>query len=80
MSPFSGEGANLALADGADLALAIADGGKDWRDAIRRHEEILFTRGAEAAVGAAQGIAFSFAEDAIAKVTAFFGELEASKT
>ena len=79
MSPFSGAGANLALVDGADLALAIAGAGAGWRDAVRRHEERMFTRAAEAAAGAAQGILDAFAEDAIAKVSAFFGTIEASR-
>lgn len=55
MSPFSGEGANLAMRDGADLALAIAQGA-DWKTAVREFEETMFERAAEAAIGAKDGI------------------------
>lgn len=79
MSPFGGEGANLALIDGADLARAIAS--PDWRAAVKAHEEALCARAAEAAVGAAKGIEDAFAGDALARVTAFFDHLtEAGQT
>lgn len=61
MSPFSGEGANLAMLDAADLAQAIVSG-TDWQQAVRKFEEVMLPRAAEAAVGAAQGIDVAISE------------------
>ncbi|PQV63918.1 2-polyprenyl-6-methoxyphenol hydroxylase [Abditibacterium utsteinense] len=55
MSPFSGEGANLALLDGADLATALTES-DNWKVAVQEYEEKMFPRAGEAAVRAAQGI------------------------
>ena len=54
MSPFSGEGVNLALADAVDLAEAWISG-RGWR-AVCDYEEAMVTRAAIAAEGAAQGL------------------------
>jgi len=54
MSPFSGEGVNLALADAADLADAITNG-SGW-PAIAEYEDAMMARGAIAAEGAAAGL------------------------
>ena len=51
MSPFSGEGVNLAFADAADLADAIT-GGAGW-PTIEAYERGMMARGAKAAKGAA---------------------------
>jgi len=64
MSPFGGDGANLAMRDGADLALAILE--DDWDGAIARHETVMFDRAAEAAAGAKSGINDTFSEDGLA--------------
>jgi 2-polyprenyl-6-methoxyphenol hydroxylase-like FAD-dependent oxidoreductase len=63
MSPFGGEGANGAMADGADLAMALAQG-DDWRQAVADYEAIMFPRAEQAARGAAQGLSGAVAEDA----------------
>lgn len=63
MSPFGGEGANTAMADGADLAMALAEGG-DWRQAVAAYEAIMFPRAEEAAGGAAEGLRGGVSEDA----------------
>jgi 2-polyprenyl-6-methoxyphenol hydroxylase-like FAD-dependent oxidoreductase len=63
MSPFGGQGANLAMLDGADLALALAQE-PDLDAALRRYEEAMFPRAARAATFAASGIAQAIAPDA----------------
>ncbi|UVH55131.1 FAD-dependent monooxygenase [Variovorax paradoxus] len=55
MSPFGGEGANGAMADAADLGVAITSG-RDWRQAIEAFETIMFDRAEKAARIAAQGL------------------------
>jgi 2-polyprenyl-6-methoxyphenol hydroxylase-like FAD-dependent oxidoreductase len=52
LSPFGGEGANLAMLDGAELALAIAsvaspnsDSTEMMDSAIIRYEQVMFARG-----------------------------------
>lgn len=54
MSPFSGEGVNLALADAVDLADAIT-AGEGWA-AIEAYEACMMARAAPAAEGATQGL------------------------
>jgi 2-polyprenyl-6-methoxyphenol hydroxylase-like FAD-dependent oxidoreductase len=55
MSPFGGEGANCAMADGADLALALAKAG-DWRRAVADFEKVMLARAEVAAGEAAMGL------------------------
>jgi 2-polyprenyl-6-methoxyphenol hydroxylase-like FAD-dependent oxidoreductase len=65
MSPFGGQGANLALVDAADLAAAVvaalADG--DLGRATARYEAVMHPRAARSARGAAHGIATIGIED-----------------
>ncbi|MFB0627498.1 FAD-dependent oxidoreductase [Streptomyces sp. AB3(2024)] len=69
MSPFSGMGANLAMLDGADLARALVDG-NTVDEAVRAYERLMLPRSAEAAEGAAEGIAGAFAPDSAAQALA----------
>lgn len=50
LMPPSGEGANLALRDAADLADALCS--HDWHAAVRAHEQTMMTRAAVAAASA----------------------------
>lgn len=55
MSPFAGEGANTAMQDGAELALALVNHSKP-ADAIAAYEATMFARAEEAAQESAGGL------------------------
>jgi 2-polyprenyl-6-methoxyphenol hydroxylase-like FAD-dependent oxidoreductase len=63
MTPFSGMGANLAMLDGCELALALAEHGDPER-AVRAYETAMLPRSARAAEAAARGLANAIAPDA----------------
>ena len=72
MSPFSGEGANLAMRDAADLSLAIVhatQNGIDLDKALLAFENVMHRRAQESAIGAAAGVRQAFSDDAIDLVT-----------
>jgi 2-polyprenyl-6-methoxyphenol hydroxylase-like FAD-dependent oxidoreductase len=52
MSPFAGEGANLAMYDGAELGKALAAHPRDIETAFTEYEEAMFPRSAAAAAEA----------------------------
>lgn len=71
MSPFAGEGANLAMIDGSDLARALLDG-SDVDEALAGYEKKMFTRGAKSAAASATGLDRMFADGPPRKIVAFF--------
>ncbi len=73
MSPFSGEGVNLALLDAVELARALA-AGSDWQAAVAAYEVTLCERAAEAAAGAAAGLEDALSLDAPVTVLAHMRE------
>jgi 2-polyprenyl-6-methoxyphenol hydroxylase-like FAD-dependent oxidoreductase len=72
MSPYAGGGANLAMLDATDLALAVAEHGDDVEGALTRYEKTMFPRAAAAAEKSAQGLELCFAADAPQGLVHFF--------
>ncbi|MFC9063851.1 FAD-dependent oxidoreductase [Streptomyces harbinensis] len=72
MSPFAGEGANLAMLDGAQLALAIAAHPGDTEAALRAYERDLFPRSEQAARESADNLDTMFGEQGLQEMVAFF--------
>ncbi|WP_419997923.1 FAD-dependent oxidoreductase [Streptomyces boninensis] len=72
MSPFAGEGANLAMQDGALLGEAIAEHPGEVEKALTVYEEALFPRSAEKARESADGVERCFNEAAPAALVAMF--------
>ena len=71
MSPFAGEGANLAMFDGAELGKALVKHG-DVEAAVREYEEAMFPRGAKSAQESADGLERCFGARAPHGLVAFF--------
>ncbi|NOK19645.1 FAD-dependent monooxygenase [Corallococcus carmarthensis] len=74
MPPFSGEGVNMAMLDGLELALALSSD-SDWSRAVKGYEEAMFERAAGAAEGAMQGLDF-VSEHALEHVMEHFREIQ----
>ncbi|MEI9997300.1 MAG: NAD(P)/FAD-dependent oxidoreductase [Rhizomicrobium sp.] len=72
MSPFAGEGVNLAMIDGADLAREILARPGDIESAFAAYEAAMFPRAEEKAVESAAGLEMAFAPDAPRGMLDFF--------
>ena len=64
MSPFAGEGANLAMLDGAELGLALAAHPGATEAALAAYEEKLFPRSEHSAAESARNGVLLFRADA----------------
>jgi len=76
MSPFAGEGANLAMYDGAELGQAIAANPGDVEAALAAYEKDLFPRSASAAAEADRNIKLFFDEDSPQSVVDLFSSFQ----
>lgn len=75
MSPFAGEGANLAMLDAAELAAALLSTA-DRERALSQYEEKLFPRSEEAAIQSIRGLEMCFAPDSPAGLLEFFAQAD----
>jgi 2-polyprenyl-6-methoxyphenol hydroxylase-like FAD-dependent oxidoreductase len=75
MSPFAGEGANAAMHDARELALALIEHGDDVEAALRQYETAMFPRSADAARLSARGLDLCFADDSPRGMVEFFGRM-----
>jgi 2-polyprenyl-6-methoxyphenol hydroxylase-like FAD-dependent oxidoreductase len=71
MSPFAGEGVNLAMADAADLAEALI-AGNDGSPALQRYETVCWERGEESARESAGNLELFFKDHAAETVAELF--------
>jgi 2-polyprenyl-6-methoxyphenol hydroxylase-like FAD-dependent oxidoreductase len=76
MSPFAGEGANLAMYDGAELGNALATHPDDTEAALTAYEQALFPRSAAAAAEADQNHRLCFDDNAPHSLVDFFTNQE----
>jgi len=69
MSPFAGEGVNMAMYDALELALAIARHSDDFGKAIEEYEEIMYASSSEKAGDSDHGLKLCFSDNAAAKLS-----------
>lgn len=75
MSPFAGEGANAAMLDACELALALIEHGDDVEAALAAYETVMFPRSTDAARRSARGLDLCFADDSPRGMVEFFGRV-----
>ncbi|WP_042163268.1 FAD-dependent oxidoreductase [Paenibacillus gorillae] len=68
MSPFAGEGVNMAMFDALELALALSRNTDDFGKAIAEYEEIMYQFSAEKARESNDNLQLTFSEDAAANL------------
>ncbi|MCM3626899.1 FAD-dependent monooxygenase [Paenibacillus glycanilyticus] len=76
MSPFAGEGVNLAMRDAAELALAIADH-EDMNQAVAAYERKMYDYSSHSAKDSDSNLKLMFSENAAVKLKALFDRLHA---
>ncbi|QHC23387.1 FAD-dependent oxidoreductase [Streptomyces sp. GS7] len=72
MSPFAGEGANLAMLDGAELGRAIAAHPGDTEAALTAYEQALFPRSEASAAESAANLELMFGDNALQRLLDMF--------
>jgi 2-polyprenyl-6-methoxyphenol hydroxylase-like FAD-dependent oxidoreductase len=80
MSPFAGEGANLAMYDGAELGKAIAANPGDVEAALTAYETDLFPRSASAAAEADRNLKLFFNDNAPQSVVDLFTNYQTARS
>ena len=79
MSPFAGEGANLAMLDGAELGKALAASPDDIEATLLAYEKDIFPRSASAAAESEQNLKLFFSDNAPQSLIDFFSGHQPSK-
>ncbi|WP_405792295.1 FAD-dependent oxidoreductase [Streptomyces sp. NBC_01506] len=79
MSPFAGEGANLALIDGADLGRCLAERPGDTEAALAAYEKILFPRSELTAQDSAEGLKTIFDPSAPQSLVDMFAQFDTDR-
>jgi 2-polyprenyl-6-methoxyphenol hydroxylase-like FAD-dependent oxidoreductase len=77
MSPFAGEGANLAMIDAADLGVMIAEGPDDLEPGLIEYERSIIARSAPAATESMSTLELCFGPDAAQTLGALMAGLDA---
>ncbi|MFI0966412.1 FAD-dependent oxidoreductase [Streptomyces sp. NPDC021080] len=72
MSPFAGEGANLAMFDGSRLAAAVADHPGDTEAALAAYESAMFAGAHASAADSAENLQTIFSDGAAKNLAAMF--------
>ncbi|MBD3919659.1 FAD-dependent monooxygenase [Paenibacillus sp. PR3] len=75
MSPFAGEGVNMAMQDAAELALAIVRHGSELDEAIAEYEHNMYRYSSESAMQSGENLAIIFGEDAALRLKEQFDRI-----